>query len=232
MCINLFGGMYVKKIIKFQVLLFFGVFFFISISQVQATEYQDGTYSVNYTVYENGKDSASIANDYFDKPATVIIKNNQAQIQLQLNHSDWITEFNVGNSTQIIQENPSAHTRVVQFTDKDLENKLDASIKVDIENSSLSYHHQYKIQLGLESIPQTVNKQDESMVSSKIENADQSQVQANKNNNGDAPMTTKSVENPPTGDTYSTVLYVGLSIFAIFIIMSLLIHKKLSKEVK
>ncbi|MBC1780628.1 NEAT domain-containing protein, partial [Listeria booriae] len=38
---------------------------------------QDGSYSVNYTVLQGDSDSVSMANDYFDKPATVKVEGGK-----------------------------------------------------------------------------------------------------------------------------------------------------------
>ena len=228
MC-KIFGGIYVKKIINLPILFFLGLIFFISISQVQAIEYQDGTYSVNYTVYENGTDSASIANDYFDKPATVIVKNHQAEIQLQMNHSDWITEFNVGNSTQVIQKNDSTNTRIVQFTTTNLDDKVDASIKVDIENSSLNYHHQYKVQLGFDSLP--VKSQSDTTSSTSTTDKQIQQDQSIQTDNSTM-ITTNSIENPKTGLSDSSITYVILSLLAIVAIVGLSVGKKVTTKSK
>ena len=37
-------------------------------------------------------DSATMANDYFEKPAKLIVKNGEMRVQVLMNHSAWITE--------------------------------------------------------------------------------------------------------------------------------------------
>ena len=34
-----------------------------------------------------------MANDYFEKPAKLIVKNGEMRVQVPMNHSAWITEF-------------------------------------------------------------------------------------------------------------------------------------------
>lgn len=42
----------------------------------------DGTYTLNYTVTKAENDSASMANDYFEKPATVFVKMARSKCSL------------------------------------------------------------------------------------------------------------------------------------------------------
>ncbi len=53
----------------------------------------DGTYDINYVIQKAENDSASMANDYFEKPAKLIVKNGEMRVQVPMNHSAWITEF-------------------------------------------------------------------------------------------------------------------------------------------
>ena len=53
----------------------------------------DGTYDINYVIQKAENDSASMANDYFEKPAKLIVKNGEMRVQVPMNHSTWITEF-------------------------------------------------------------------------------------------------------------------------------------------
>lgn len=34
-----------------------------------------------------------MANDYFEKPAKLVVKNGEMRVQIPMNHSAWITEF-------------------------------------------------------------------------------------------------------------------------------------------
>lgn len=54
----------------------------------------DGTYSVNYQVNKPGSNSASMANDYFLKPAKLTVNNGKMTMQLTIKKSAWVTEFN------------------------------------------------------------------------------------------------------------------------------------------
>ncbi|HEY4624135.1 MAG TPA: NEAT domain-containing protein, partial [Solibacillus sp.] len=51
----------------------------------------DGTYSLNYQVNQPGSNSASMANDYFLKPAKLVVKNGKMTMQITIKNSSWVT---------------------------------------------------------------------------------------------------------------------------------------------
>src|SRR5690625_1752556 len=53
-------------------------------------EEEDGLYSIEYEVLKADSDSTSIGNDYFEKPATLIVEGGEKHIQLTVNHSDYV----------------------------------------------------------------------------------------------------------------------------------------------
>jgi len=105
----------------------------------------DGTYSVKYQVNKPDSSSASIANDYFVKPATVTVKNGTATVQITLKNSAWITKFQPPGGAAVVSEDKTADTRVVQFTVKDLSKPVVTSMKIDIDD--INYHHEYSVSL-------------------------------------------------------------------------------------
>ncbi|MBC1422129.1 heme uptake protein IsdC [Listeria seeligeri] len=109
---------------------------------------QDGSYSVNYTVLQGDSDSVSMANDYFDKPATVKVEGGKTTVNLQVNHSKWITGLWVeGSAVSVISNSTANDTRQVQFPVSTLSSPVSAKIKVDIDDDGLNYHHEYQIKL-------------------------------------------------------------------------------------
>ncbi|MBC1481070.1 heme uptake protein IsdC [Listeria seeligeri] len=109
---------------------------------------QDGSYSVNYTVLQGDSDSVSMANDYFDKPATVKVEGGKTTINLQVNHSKWITGLWIeGSAVSVISNSTANDTRQVQFPVSTLSSPVSAKIKVDIDDDGLNYHHEYQIKL-------------------------------------------------------------------------------------
>ena len=101
----------------------------------------DGTYSLNYQVNKPGSSSASMANDYFLKPAKLIVNNGNMTVQLTIKNSAWVTEFNQPGGATVISSNPSADQRVVQFNISSL--KPTVAMKIDIDD--IDYHHAYSV---------------------------------------------------------------------------------------
>lgn len=125
----------------------FGFSFLFSGVTAQAA-LQDGSYSVNYTVLQGDSDSVSMANDYFDKPATVKVEGGKTTINLQVNHSKWITGLWIeGSAVSVISNSTANDTRQVQFPVSTLSSPVSAKIKVDIDDDGLNYHHEYQIKL-------------------------------------------------------------------------------------
>lgn len=101
----------------------------------------DGTYSLNYQVNKPGSSSASMANDYFLKPAQLIVNNGKMTVQLTINKSAWVTEFTPPGGATVISSNPAADQRVVQFNISSL--KPTVAMKIDIDD--IDYHHSYSV---------------------------------------------------------------------------------------
>ncbi|MBC1969459.1 heme uptake protein IsdC [Listeria marthii] len=136
---------------KFLVLAAFVAVFsfsFLSSGLTAQAALKDGTYSVDYTVLQGDSDSVSMANDYFNKPATITVNGGKSTVSLQVNHSKWITGLWVeGSAVSVTSKNTSNDTRKVSFPVSTLSSPVSAKIKVDIDDDNLNYHHQYQIKL-------------------------------------------------------------------------------------
>ncbi len=108
----------------------------------------DGTYNVNYQVNKPGSNSASMANDYFLKPAKLTVKNGEMSIQLTIKNSAWVTQFNPPGGAAVISSNTGADQRVVQFGIGTF-NPLTVGLKIDIED--IDYHHSYSVDFVFDS---------------------------------------------------------------------------------
>lgn len=173
-------------------------------SNAQAAALKDGTYSVNYTVLKAEGNAVSMANDYWLKPAKVIVKNGNLTVQMTIKNSSWVTEFKVpGNGgyvdTTVLSTNKKANTRLVQFQAQSLSKPIKSKIHVTVK--SADYDHDYTIQL----------KFDESSIKSLSSNnanqsagAAESQQPSKESTNKADSSTTKQQENPQTGDTSQT----------------------------
>ncbi len=102
----------------------------------------DGTYNVNYQVNKPGSNSASMANDYFLKPAKLTVNNGKLTIQLTIKNSSWVTQFTPPGGASVVSSNAGADQRVVQFSIESL-NPLTVGMKIDIED--IDYHHAYSV---------------------------------------------------------------------------------------
>lgn len=202
-----------------------------------ASALADGTYLVDYTITKAENDSVSMANDYWEKPAKVTIENGQATVQLQLNHSKWVTVFKVSDKdsfvdTKVISSDKDEDTRVVRFQVEDISKPLLSKIHVTVE--SIDYDHDYTIRFlfnlqtaktaGSAAETSAVNKADSAKettsasTTGQASNAtsdrsahkasDASAVQAEKKKT--AVTTQAAVANPKTGDSFSLPLLVSL----------------------
>ncbi|MGR5868420.1 NEAT domain-containing protein [Bacillus pacificus] len=66
-----------------------------------------------------------MANDYFEKPAKLVVKNGEMRVQIPMNHSAWITEFKApenGNfvDSKVVSKDEAADKRTVEFKVDDL----------------------------------------------------------------------------------------------------------------
>jgi heme uptake protein IsdC len=113
-----------------------------------AGEIADGTYTADYLILQAENDSVSMANDYWEKPAKVTIKDGKATVRVTINHSFWVTEFKVPGSgggyvdTKLISSNKKADTRLVEFT-ADITKPIVSKIHVTVED--IDYDHDYTI---------------------------------------------------------------------------------------
>lgn len=116
-------------------------------AKVYAAELADGTYTIDYLVKKPDDESVSIANDYWEKPATVIVSGGSITVQMTINHSHWVTVFKVPSGsdfvdTKVISRNEDKDIRTVQFSVDSLDELL-AKIHVTIKD--INYDHNYTI---------------------------------------------------------------------------------------
>ncbi|ECR3485534.1 TPA: heme uptake protein IsdC [Listeria innocua] len=186
-----------KKVLALVAFVVLFSFSFLSAGVTAQAALKDGTYSVDYTVLQGDSDSVSMANDYFDKPATVTVNGGKSTVSLQVNHSKWITGLWVeGNAVSVTSKNTASDTRKVSFPVSTLSSPVNAKIKVDIDDDGLNYHHEYQIQLRF----------DEGAAKSSG-----AAVKSSDNNGTTTPATTSDsnnkVANPKSSDSSKMFLY-------------------------
>ena len=113
-----------------------------------AGELADGTYSAQFEVRKPDDDSVSIANDYWQKPAEVIVKDGKYTIRMTVTKSDWITEFKVESNgsysdTKVVSSSKTDNTRTVEFAAADIASPVFSKIHVIVPE--INYNHGYTI---------------------------------------------------------------------------------------
>lgn len=142
-------------------LLFLNIFTFVAISplvnvEAASSEVEDGTYSMDYVILRAEDESVSIANDYFDKPATLIVEDGEEYIQFSINHSEWTKELEAPLDdtfvhVDVIEEYEAEDTRLVQFkVDRNLSDPLEFKMHVLIEEMEPVYDNRYTVRFDFD----------------------------------------------------------------------------------
>ncbi|MBS4207899.1 heme uptake protein IsdC [Bacillus sp. FJAT-50079] len=126
------------------------------LAQSDLDSLEEGAYSIDYVILHAQTESVSIANDYFEKPATLYVEDGKRYIQFPLNHSEWTKELQspFGDTfvdVVVISEDKEANTRVVEFElDRDLSEPLEFKMHVLIESMEPVYDHRYTVRFDFD----------------------------------------------------------------------------------
>lgn len=189
-------------------------FFYMAFPAAANQNLENGTYTINYKVLKADNDSVSIANDYWEKPATLIVKDGKYTVQVKLNHSSWIKEFKVNNvETKVISSDNAANTRVAQFELNQVPDLVVSQIHVYIPEEEFPgiglYDNRYTIRLKFDqNTIQAVQSKPEANA-----NATNSAAQNDGNANQGSDDGKQMEQNPQTSD--STPLYLLIGLFAL-----------------
>lgn len=119
-------------------------------------ELEPGVYSIDYEILRADNDSVSIANDYFDKPAYIIVQDDKEYIQFSINHSEWTKELQapLGEDfvdVEVLGTNEEEDTRIVQFElDRSIDDPLEFKMHVLIEEMDPVYDHRYTVRFDFD----------------------------------------------------------------------------------
>nr|WP_116394073.1 heme uptake protein IsdC [Paenibacillus sp. ATY16] len=119
-----------------------------------AASLEAGSYSADYVVLRAEDDSASIANDYWEKPATVTVAGNATTVRMTINHTKWVKEFSVPSGSgsysavKVVGTDEAADKRTVEFRADDLSKPISAKIHVTVED--IGYDHKYTIRFSFD----------------------------------------------------------------------------------
>lgn len=139
---------------SFFMILFIGTNF--NNSTVLAEGISDGTYSIDYNILQADNDSVSIANDYFEKPATLTVENGLYYLQITMNHSKWVKELKTEQDdsfidVHVVSEDATEDKRVVAINvGNDLSEPHALQMHVQIEEMSPVYDHNYSVRLAFD----------------------------------------------------------------------------------
>jgi len=132
------------------------VLFGFHIPFAHAAEHSEGTYVVDYEMLQAENDSVSIANDYFEKPATLTIDKDGQYLQFTVNHAKWVKFIKsaTGDSfadVDVVSEDLENDKRVIAFkVNEDITEPLHMQMHVVIEEMEPAYDHKYSVRLNLD----------------------------------------------------------------------------------
>lgn len=107
----------------------------------------------SYAVWKETEDVASVADTYFQKPATILQHGNQQYVELKISNADWWESFQVKRGGMFIHvEEVSVdverNERVVRFPVSFLEHTVEAFVHIVVKGvPELNYDNTYTIRL-------------------------------------------------------------------------------------
>lgn len=175
-----------------------------------ASNYEDGEYSIPFTVLKGDSAETSMTNDYLQSPGKLIVKDNKNIIQLTLKNKSWWQYFKVnGIDVTVVSENSSADTSVVQFEVQDLTNIIPAKIHVIVPDINYDNKYDIRFQFDSSNIPLAQNISTPSTTSEENGSTDVNDTKVNQ----DKTVQPTVEKNPPTGDQSPIILF-SMMLFA------------------
>lgn len=145
-------AMYVKKLF---IVVFTLVISLTFSTFAQAKEMENGDYTIEYEVLKAGESSVSIANDYFKKPAKLIVADGKQYLEITIAKSHWTKKVTIDKAKeQLISEDKEEDLRVVQFPIKDVSTEhpgtVDVYINEEVDGEDFLYDNSYEIQFAFD----------------------------------------------------------------------------------
>ena len=201
------------------VLIFvFTLFSFTPTGSVLAEE-EDGLYSIEYEVLKADSDGTSIGNDYFDKPATLIVEGDEKHIQLTVNHSDYVKSLSGPHGeVSIISEDKEERERVVKFEVDDLSKpiEMEMHISFELEDQGYDQTHKARFDFDADSLEPVGSKAKKVEKTETTDDKDDKDGKDDENDKGDKEEVkgekAEQEENPPTSDNTPIALFAFLLI--------------------
>lgn len=206
-----------KSLIRVAIALFLVLSFF---SAPAHAALEDGTYTIDYTVMHGTDPSASIANDYWEKPATLQVENGAITVEMTLNHYAWITEFKTPRNgsfqdVTVLSEDAANDKARVQFPLTGISEMTEAKIHVVVPD--IDYDHGYTVRFDFDesSLTQTASAATETNDDEPLGAAQSSEDNSNTANQQE----TKQENNPQTSDAAPVALLIGIAIISAIVLL-------------
>lgn len=183
-----------------------------------ASKYEDGEYTVPFTVLKGDSDERSMTNDYVTSPGKLVVKDGKNLVQLTINNSSWWQYFKVnGQDVTVLSEDEGADTRVVQFEVQDLDQIVPANIHVIVPDIDYDNKYDIRFQFDTTNVPGAGGSND---------SGETNEEEGTNSGAGNKEGGEKEAEkNPPTGDN-TPVLLLGLMLIG----SSIFLVRKLATE--
>ena len=182
-------------------------------------EEEDGLYSIEYEVLKADSDSTSIGNDYFEKPATLIVEGGEKHIQLTVNHSDYVKSLSgPQGEVSIVSEDKEKRERVVKFEVDELSKpiEMEMHISFELEDQGYDQTHKARFDFNTDSMEPVGSKAKKADKSEATDDKDDKNDKNDKNDKGDKKEVKEEKEeqeeNPPTSDNTPIALFAFLLI--------------------
>ncbi|WP_426393065.1 heme uptake protein IsdC [Mammaliicoccus sciuri] len=205
----------------------------VGVGKVASADVKDGTYDVDYTVLKHGTSDVSIANDYFNKPGKLVVKNGEKQLQLTMNHSHWIKGITVdGSAESIVSEDKGSDVRTSSFkvnsTSGQLAGTIDVYINEKVDGKPFLYDNKYKITFDVK------EPSDQAAAVSSNDDSKNSTTAASSSSNSSTPSkgsttTSQDVKNPQTSAGTPVMITVLPIVAGMLLVVTFMFNKKLKR---
>lgn len=124
---------------------------FVAPQEKAFAEVKNGIYSIDYQVLKADSDGVSIGNDYFAKPATMIVENGVTHIQLTVKSSKWVKALSgPTGAVSVVSENKAADTRAVKFKVDDISKPVTMEMHISFEMDGEGYDQVHKARFAFD----------------------------------------------------------------------------------
>jgi len=165
-------------------------------------EESEGYYEMDYEVLSADDDSVSVANDYFDKPATLIVENGERTMQISINHSEWVVGLQAPQGddfvdVDVVSQDDTEDTRIVEFKieeDHDWVDPVEMKMHIIVDVLEEDYDHHYTARFAFD--PDSMTE----VSASEVEDTEESES-ANEDQVDDTEETDEDGKNTETDDS-------------------------------